>query len=326
MSKNQKNILVTGGAGYIGGHVVKQLAAEGFSPFVYDLARNPYVEKFGPLIQGDVRDTASVIKAMRDHDCAAVMHFAASISVPESVVSPQIYYDNNIVGTLSVLNAMREAGVPHIVFSSTAAVYGVPEHPLIDEDAALDPINPYGRTKLYCENMIADMGRAYGIERIIFRYFNAVGCDPEGKVGFMKAEPSNLVPLVLLTALGKRTHVDILGTDYATLDGTAIRDYVHVSDLARAHVMALRALQKDGQSHTLNLGSGAGYSVREVIEMAEAVTGRSIPTLNAPRRAGDPEKTIAVSDKAYDVLGWRAQHSMEDMIKTAWDWYIKIQS
>lgn len=322
MSKAQNNILVTGGAGYIGGHVVKALKLAGFHPVSvdYNPVAREYIEAFGPVVEADIRDTDGLIDIIKEYDIGAVVHMAASISVPESEEKPELYYDNNVGGTLSVLNAMLATGVKDIVFSSTAAVYGMPDSPNIDENTLPAPLNAYGATKLVCEQMLADIARAHGINAMIFRYFNAVGCDRDGDVGVMQDEPSNLLPVVLQAASGKRDGVEIFGTDYDTPDGTALRDYIHVSDLADAHVKGLKRLQGGKGGDILNLGSGANHSVQQVVDLAREVTGVDFEVRYAPRRAGDSAAVMACPKKAKAVLGWEASFTLKDMIQTAWNW------
>lgn len=322
MSQSQKNILVTGGAGYIGGHVMKALKQAGYNPVAYDLSvkSRAYIEKFGPIIQGDIRDTRGVIDCIQTHDICGVVHMAAWISVPESEELPEKYYDNNAGGTLSVLNAMLQTGVKDIVFSSTAAVYGMPDDSNIHEKTPLKPISTYGTTKLVCEQMLSDMERAHGVNAMVFRYFNAVGCDPDGDVGVMQDDPGNLLPIVVEVAQGKRDCLQIFGTDYETDDGTALRDYVHVSDLADAHVKGLQHLQAGKGSDVFNLGTGQNYSVQHVVDLAKQITNVDFKVEYAARRAGDPAEILACATKAKDVLGWSARYDLRTMIQTAWDW------
>lgn len=323
MSGVQNNILVTGGCGYIGGHVMKALKEAGYNPVAFDInvTHGEYVAPFGTVVEGDILDTAALEQAMRAHDIDGVVHMAAFISVPESEQFPEKYHKNNVEGTASVLRAMKTCGVQQLVFSSTAAVYGFPDNPKIHEDAPTQPMSVYGKTKLLCEEMIADSG----LDAMVFRYFNAAGCDPQGDVGNMQENPGNLLPIVLEAAAGKREGVDIFGHDYDTPDGTALRDYIHVSDLADAHVRAVSYLRAHKGSHILNLGSGANYSVRDIVDLAKDVTNTEFEVRNAPRRAGDPAAILACSDKAEAVLGWKAQYNMREMIQTAWNWVIKVK-
>jgi UDP-glucose-4-epimerase GalE len=316
-------ILVTGGAGYIGSHACKVLARAGYRPIVFDNLSRGQREavRWGPFVEGDLADRARLSAALTEHRAAAVMHFAAYAYVGESVADPALYYGNNLGGTLSLLDAMREAGVDEIVFSSTCATYGIPAAVPIRESAAQRPVNPYGETKLAIERALHWYGEAYGIRSVALRYFNAAGADPEGEIGERHEPETHLVPLVLQAALGRRPQIDIYGTDYPTPDGTAIRDYVHVQDLAIAHLRALERLLAGGGSVGVNLGSGSGHSVREVIAAAEAVTGRKVPARAAPRRPGDPSALVADPSLAADILGWRAQQSdLDTIIRTALAW------
>ena len=325
MSKNKISVLITGGFGYIGSHIAKMLVQQGMRPVIFNRGecKLSYIEQNCDIVTGDIRDTYLLIETIKEHEIEMVIHLGASISVPESLEKPELYYENNVGSTLSVLKAMVATGVKNIVFSSTAAVYGVPKQALIYEDFDTKPINPYGQTKLMCEKMIHDLARAHDLKYVVFRYFNAVGSDPDGDVGSLKAKPSNLFPLAMLAAMGKIDKLDIYGRDYNTHDGTAISDYIHVNDLARAHLAALPYLMVGGDNVVLNLGTGRGHSVMEVIEMVEEISGKKVAYENAPRRKGDPEKTIAVSDKAEKLLNWTAQHSLRDMVVDQWAWLEK---
>jgi UDP-arabinose 4-epimerase len=320
------SILVTGGAGYIGSHACKALARAGYVPVTYDnLSRGHRAAvRWGPLVEGDLNDTARLCAAMAEHRVAAVMHFAAYAYVGESVGNPALYYQNNLCGTVSLLEAMREAGVLEIVFSSTCATYGTPGAVPINETAPQQPVNPYGETKLAIERALHWYGQAYAMRSVSLRYFNAAGADPEGEIGETHEPETHLVPLVLQAALGQRPAIEIYGTDYPTPDGTAIRDYIHVADLADAHLRALERLRAGGASIALNLGTGLGHSVREVIATAEAVSGRKIPARNAPRRSGDPPALVADSRLAAETLGWRATcSSLDTIIRTAFAWHAR---
>jgi UDP-arabinose 4-epimerase len=317
-------ILVTGGAGYIGSHAAKALARAGYEPVTYDnLGRGHRAAvRWGPLVVGDLADRALLADTMRRHKVAAVMHFAAFAYVGESVSEPALYFRNNVANSLNLLEAMEETGVRHIVFSSTCATYGLPEKMPIAEDAPQRPVNPYGESKLMIERMLHWLGGARGLRHAALRYFNAAGADPEGEIGEDHDPETHLIPLVLSAALGKRAAIDIFGTDYPTPDGTAIRDYIHVQDLADAHVLALGHLLKGGNSVALNLGTGAGHSVRAVIDAAERVTGRSIPRREAARRAGDPPTLVADARRAKAALGWTPKLSgLDDIIASAWAWH-----
>jgi UDP-arabinose 4-epimerase len=319
-----QSVLVTGGAGYIGSHTCKVLARAGHQPVVFDNLSRGHREavRWGPLIEGDLADRNRLLTALETHRVAAVMHFAAYAYVGESVADPAMYYRNNLGGSLSLIEAMRETGVDKIVFSSTCATYGIPAGSPISESAPQLPVNPYGETKLAIERALHWYGEAYGLRSASLRYFNAAGADPEGEIGEHHEPETHLVPLVLQTALQQRSHVDIYGTDYPTADGTAIRDYIHVEDLAEAHVRALEHLCAGRESTALNLGTGRGHSVREVIAAAESVCGRAIRQREAPRRAGDPPVLVADPSRAAEQLGWRAHRSdLQTIISTAFAWH-----
>ncbi|MCC6736292.1 MAG: UDP-glucose 4-epimerase GalE [Bauldia sp.] len=317
-------VLVTGGAGYVGSNACKALADAGYLPVTYDsLAMgHEWAVRWGPLERGDIRDEARLGDVMRRHRPEAVLHFAASAYVGESVVHPAEYYSNNIAGSLNLLNMMRREHVDRIVFSSTCAVYGAPEAMPISEGTPTDPINPYGATKRMVERMLADFGHAYGIRSMSLRYFNAAGADPSLEVGEDHDPETHLIPIVLDVAAGTRPFVTVYGTDHPTPDGTCVRDYTHVSDLASAHVLALERLSESGARPAINLGTGNGVSVAEVIESARAVTGRPIATVAGPRRPGDPPTLVADARLAARELGWRPAHpSIEAIISTAWAWH-----
>lgn len=319
-----QSVLVTGGAGYIGCHACKVLARAGYRPVVFDDLSRGHREavRWGPLVEGELGDRERLCAALGTHRVSAVMHFAAYAYVGESVADPAMYYRNNLGGTLSLLEAMRETGVNQIVFSSSCATYGIPDCVPIRETAPQLPVNPYGETKLAIERALGWYGRAYGLRSVVLRYFNAAGADPEGEIGEWHEPETHLVPLVLQAALGQRSRIDIYGTDYPTPDGTAIRDYVHVHDLARAHLQALEHLRAGGESMALNLGTGRGYSVREVVAAAEAVSGRRVPWRDAARRPGDPPALVADPRLAAELLDWRAQLSdLETIIRTAFAWH-----
>jgi UDP-arabinose 4-epimerase len=290
----------------------------------YDCLVNGHREavKWGPLIEADLADTERLADALRRYDVAAVMHFAAFAYVGESVAKPDLYFRNNVVNSLGLLEAMRTRGLKRIVFSSTCATYGHPERMPIAESTHQRPINPYGETKLMVERMLHWYGAAHGFTYASLRYFNAAGADPAGEIGEDHRPETHLIPLVLETALGRRPQIEIYGTDYPTPDGTAIRDYIHVQDLVEAHVLALRLLLKGGLSQTLNLGTGAGHSVREVIDAAERITGRRIPRRETARRPGDPPVLVADARRAREVLGFAPRLSdLDTIIKTAWAWH-----
>jgi UDP-arabinose 4-epimerase len=319
-------ILVTGGAGYIGAHAAKALARAGYRPVVYDnLARGRRAAvRWGPLVEGELADRARLEAAIADHRVSAVMHFAAFAYVGESTTDPALYYRNNLGGSLALLDAMRARGVDKIVFSSTCATYGIPHQVPIPETAPQRPINPYGETKLAIERALHWYGDAYGLRSASLRYFNAAGADADGEIGECHDPETHLVPLVLAAALGRRPAIDIYGIDYPTPDGTAIRDYIHVADLAIAHLRALEHLRAGGESLALNLGTGRGHSVREVIAATEAVSGTKVPAREAPRRAGDPPALVADPARAAQLLGWHTEMSdLETIIRTALAWHAK---
>ncbi len=319
-----ETILVTGGAGYIGSHACKALARAGYRPITYDSLVHGHREavRWGPLVEADLADAARLADTLKRFEVTAVLHFAAFAYVGESVGQPGRYFRNNVANTLTLLEAMRTSAVRHIVFSSTCATYGVPEQVPIPEGAPQRPVNPYGESKLMVERMLHWYGGAHGFTHAVLRYFNAAGADPEGDIGEDHDPETHLIPLVLQAALGERAHIDVLGTDYPTADGTAVRDYIHVQDLAEAHVKALDLLLKGGLSITVNLGTGAGHSVREVIAAAERVTGRRVPRREAPRRFGDPPVLVADPTRASELLGWKPKLSdLDTILKTAWAWH-----
>lgn len=318
------SILVTGGAGYIGSHAAKALARAGFEPVTYDNLGRGHREavRWGPLVEGDLADRALLATTLARYRIAAVMHFAAFAYVGESVNEPELYFRNNVVNSLNLLEAMEGAGVRRIVFSSTCATYGLPDKMPIAEDAPQCPVNPYGESKLMIERMLYWLGEARGLTHAALRYFNAAGADPGGEIGEAHDPETHLIPIVLETARGSRAAVEIFGTDYPTKDGTAIRDYIHVTDLAEAHVLALRHLLAGGASLRLNLGTGDGYSVREVIDAAERITGRAIARREGPRRPGDPPMLVADPGQARTILGWTPRLSgLDEILSTAWAWH-----
>ena len=322
-------VLVTGGAGYIGSHACKVLARAGYRPVVFDNFSRGHREavRWGPLIEGSLAEHGKLAAALARHRISVVMHFAAYAYVGESVTDPALYYANNLGGSLSLLEAMREARVDKIVFSSTCATYGTPAQVPIRETLPQLPVNPYGETKLAIERALHWYGEAYGLRWVSLRYFNAAGADPEGEIGERHEPETHLVPLVLAAALGERPQVEIYGTDYPTPDGTAIRDYIHVQDLAEAHLRALEHLGAGGQSAALNLGTGRGHSVREVIRAAEAVSSKSIPCRETARRLGDPPVLVADPGLAAELLGWRARISdLETIVRTALAWHMSCSA
>ncbi len=322
-------ILVTGGAGYIGSHTCKALARQGFTPVVYDsLARgHDWAVRWGPLETGDVADQARLAEVFRRHKPAAVLHFAGLISVGESVEQPLLYYRENVGGTLALLEAMRAGGVGRLVFSSSAAVYGIPDRVPIPEEAALRPINPYGAGKLMAERLIADAAGAEALDWVALRYFNATGADPEGEIGEAHEPETHLVPRALMAAAGKLPRFEIFGDDYKTPDGTCIRDYIHVADLADAHVAAVRHVLAGRPSQAINVGTGTGHSVREIVDAVKRVTGRDFPCPIGQRRDGDPARLVADGRRAVEVLGFQPRHSTLDQIVThAWTWLTRAKN
>ena len=317
------NILVTGGAGYIGSHTAKALKLAGFAPVVLDDLSHGHrrAVRWGPLIQADVGDAVAVRAALAEVRPAAVIHFAGEISVGESMADPGKYFRANFSNTVTLLGEMHAAGVATLVYSSTAAVYGTPERTPITEDHPLVPINPYGESKLFAERAIARFAGAHGLKWIALRYFNASGADASGEIGEDHDPETHLIPLVIDAALGKRPHIGVFGTDYATPDGTAIRDYIHVSDLADAHVAAVCRLMDGAANGAINVGTGRGQSVREAIAAVERVSGRKGPVRNAPRRAGDPPVLVADPAKARAALGWQATRGIDEIVASALKWH-----
>ena len=321
-----KRILVTGAAGYIGSHTCKALRQAGFEPIGIDNMERSGVHSLPWAIceRVDIRDTATLAHLIERHAPVAVIHFAAYAYVGESVASPALYYGNNTLGTFWLLEALRAAGVDKIVFSSTCATYGVPEHIPITEDHPQHPINPYGASKLMVERMLGDYDRAYGLRFAALRYFNAAGADLDLEIGECHEPETHAIPLAIQAALGERLSFEIYGTDYPTADGTAVRDYIHVWDLARAHVLALEYLLSGGDSVALNLGTGKGISVRELVSTVESVTARSVPVRLTARRDGDPPVLVADPRKAARMLGWRAEITQfADIVHTAVQWQLK---
>lgn len=316
-------VLVTGGAGYIGSHTCKALAQQGCEVTVYDNLCTGFrrLVRWGDFIHGDIRDTAALRAALRQVRPDGVIHFASSIAVGESVLKPGMYYDNNVVGSLSLMQALRDEDVQHVVVSGTAAVYGLPARVPIDEDCPPAPINPYGRTKLIMEWMLEDMRTAHGLNWMSLRYFNAAGADPEGETGECHDPETHLVPNVLRAVLGRIPALRLFGDDYDTPDGTCVRDYIHVSDLASAHVLALRHLRAGGESAAMNFGTGQGISVRGILDAAHKVTGCAVPHTVEGRRAGDPALLVADAGRARRVLGWEPRFAdVESIVQSAWEW------
>ena len=318
-------LLVLGGAGYIGSHTAVELLASGHEVVIVDSLVTGYeaaVPEGASFYQGDIRDYDFLNDLFKKEAIDAVIHFAAFSLVGESVTDPLKYYENNLYGTKVLLKAMIDNGVNKIVFSSTAATYGEPENIPILEDDRTCPTNPYGETKLAMEKMMKWSANAYGLKYVSLRYFNACGAHKSAKIGEAHNPESHLIPLVLQVPNGKRESVSIYGTDYDTPDGTCIRDYIHVTDLAKAHILAVEYLMKGGESNVFNLGNGVGYSVREVIETARKVTGHPIPAVEIPRRAGDPARLVASGEKAKEILGWKPEITeLEDIIRSAWAWH-----
>jgi len=318
------HVLVCGGAGYIGSHMAKWLAARDVAVTVLDNLSTGHREavRWGELVQADLLDPAALERAFAGRRYDAVMHFCARSLVGESMTRPYDYYANNVSGTLNLLRAMQRHGVERLVFSSTAAVFGQPVSDRIDEDHPKAPINPYGASKLMVERMLADAHAAYGLRSVALRYFNAAGASPDGDIGEAHTPETHLIPNVLRAALGTGPALKVFGDDYATADGTCVRDYVHVDDLAQAHLLALGYMDRQPGAHTFNLGNGQGFSVREVIAAAQQVTGRPVPHEIAPRRAGDPAVLVASSDKARRELGWAPQYTeLAPIIESAWRWH-----
>ncbi len=316
-------VLVTGGAGYIGSHACKALARAGFTPVAFDNLSTGWAEavKFGPLAQGDLMDRASIDAALAEHRPVAVMHFAALSLVGESMKDPGLYWRVNVGGALNLIEAACAAGVRNFVFSSTCATYGDQDGVVLDEDTPQRPINAYGGSKRAIEDMLRDYRASHGLNHVIFRYFNVAGADPEGELGEQHWPETHLIPLMLEAVAGKRPALTVFGSDYATRDGTCVRDYVHVTDLTEAHVLGLRWLLDGKESRVFCLGSGTGFTVREVIDASRAVTNRDVPIIEGARRAGDATTLVSGSKRALEELGWEPQRStLRQMIGDAWAW------
>ncbi|MDB9323329.1 MULTISPECIES: UDP-glucose 4-epimerase GalE [Cyanophyceae] len=323
-----KKVLVTGGAGYIGSHVVRKLGEAGYDIVVYDNCStgSPQAVLYGELIVGDLKDSILLSQVFSQHEFTAVLHFAGSLNVPESVSRPLDYYANNTCNTLNLLRCCHKMGVKQIIFSSTASVYGEPEKIPVTEYTPTQPINPYGRSKLACEWLIRDYAQASDLRYVILRYFNVAGAEPGGRLGQMLRDASHLIRVSCDAALQRRTEVKIFGTDFPTPDGTAIRDYIHVEDLAAAHLDALTYLEQGKESQVLNCGYGQGYSVREVIERVKVISGVDFPVIDTERRPGDPACVIAGADKIGKLLGWQPKYNDLDKIVSstlAWEMYQK---
>lgn len=320
----RRTVLVVGGAGYIGSHMVRLLQEAGHEVVVFDNLSNGHAEALGgvELVHGDLLNPEDLGAAFARRDFDSVIHFAALIAVGKSVSAPDRYYANNVTGTLNLLEAMRRAGVNRIVFSSTAAVFGNPQSNPVNETHPLAPISPYGWSKRVIEQVLADMAAAFGLRSVCLRYFNAAGAHPDGRTGPARVHETLLIPLLLQVALGQRDSLAVFGNDYGTRDGTCIRDYIHVLDLAAAHLLALDYMDESPGAHVFNLGNGTGFTTLEVLEAARRVTGRSIPVAMAPRRPGDAASLIADSRRARRLLGWNPRYAaLETIIETAWRWY-----
>jgi UDP-glucose-4-epimerase GalE len=321
-----KNILVTGGAGYIGSHAVKALAREGLQPVVLDnlVAGNRWAAKWGRLIEGDISDEALIRQILARHQIRAVLHFAGSAYIAESIQNPRKYFLNNVTKSLQFLDALLDFDVKQIVFSSTCATYGIPKYLPIDENHPQWPVNPYGESKLFIEKTLKWYGQTHGIRSVILRYFNAAGADPDGEIGEGHDPETHLIPNTIRAALGVTQGVTVFGTDFPTSDGTAVRDYVHVTDLADAHVRAISYLEAGGGNASFNLGTGTGYSVRDVIRCVEQIAGGRISVIEAPRRPGDPATLVASAEAARRVLEWKPNFSsLDEIVATAWKWHAK---
>jgi UDP-glucose-4-epimerase GalE len=319
-----ENVLITGGAGYVGSHTCQALAALGYLPISLDnlVHGHLWAVQWGPFIKGDITDSSVLDQIFLDYQPKAVIHFAAYAYVAESVEHPARYYQNNVAGSITLLEAMRRHGCKNIIFSSSCVTYGIPSQIPIPENHPQLPINPYGRSKLMMEQIITDYGSAYGIRHAILRYFNAAGADPGGYIGEDHDPETHLIPILLQTVQGQRHYTEVYGTDYDTPDGTAIRDYIHVTDLAGAHVLALKYLAQSGQNLCLNLGTGQGRSVMEVIQAVQQVTGKPVAYRTVGRRPGDPPALVAKADRAYSLLGWKPDFGdIQATISTAWNWH-----
>ncbi len=319
----QKKVLVVGGAGYIGSHTCLVLAERGYQPIVFDNLSNGHSEfvRWGPLEEGDIRDRKRLDEVFATHRPDAVLHFAALIEVGESVKDPVAFYENNVVGALTLLSAAMSAGVDAFVFSSTCATYGLPDQVPMDETHRQVPINPYGRTKWIVEQALKDFGTYKGLRSVMLRYFNAAGADPEGRIGEWHSPETHAIPLAIEAALGRRDGFKVFGSDYDTRDGTCVRDYIHVLDLADAHVRAGDYLVEGGETGELNLGTGTGTTVKELLAAISVVSGRPFPVEYVGRRDGDSTSLVADNARAREVLGWQPRFSLEEIIRSAWHWH-----
>lgn len=316
-------ILVVGGAGYIGSHMVKLLSRYGYTVITLDNLATGFRDavKYGEFVEGDIANTELLDHLFAGNEFEAVMHFASYIEVAESVKKPTKYYTNNFSNTLNLLDAMVRHEVGHFIFSSTAAIFGEPHYVPIDENHPKVPINPYGKSKLMVEQALEDYEKAYGLQSVCLRYFNAAGADPDGELGERHIPETHLIPLILQAASGRRDSISIYGHDYDTPDGTCVRDYIHINDLCKAHLLALERLQKGSVSLRYNLGNGAGFSVAEVIEVVRRVTGKAFKVIQSEPRDGDPAQLVADSSRANSDLGWKPEYTeLEDIISHAWKW------
>jgi UDP-glucose 4-epimerase len=322
------NILVAGGAGYIGSHTCFDLFKKGHNPITYDNLSNGHAEfvKWGPLEKGDIRDRENLDDVFRKYQPVAIMHFAAAIEVGESIRNPSSFYDNNVSGSITLIRAAQAAGIDKMVFSSTCATYGVPLSMPMTESHSQSPINPYGRSKLIVEQILKDLDSYQGFRSVILRYFNAAGADPEGQIGERHSPETHAIPLAIETALGRRSNFRVLGTDYDTRDGSCVRDFIHVMDLADAHTRAIEYLLKNGSSVALNLGTGQGTTVKELLAKVECVSGRSFCVNYGPRREGDSPALVADNLLARETLGWTPRHGLDSIIESAWNWHSRSPS
>ena len=318
------NILVTGGAGYIGSHTCKLLFNNGYTPVVIDnlSTGHEWAVKWGPFVKGDISDQSLIKSVVDEYNIKAVIHFAAFAYVGESIENPMKYYNNNVLGTLKLIDAIVNSGVEYFVFSSSCAVYGIPKELPITEDCTTSPINPYGQTKLFTENLLKWYGISYNINWVALRYFNAAGADFDGEIGEVHKPETHLIPLAIFALLGKAPPLKIFGTDYLTKDGSAVRDYIYVNDLADAHVKSLHYLFNGGESNIFNIGNGNGYSVLEIIESIENVVRSTVPTINSDKRIGDPPILVASAEKACNILKWKPRiDNIDEIINSAWEWH-----
>ncbi|MBB3391412.1 UDP-glucose 4-epimerase [Rhizobium sp. BK275] len=320
-----ETVLVVGGAGYIGSHTCLDLANKGYKPVVFDNFSNGHREfvKWGPAEEGDIRDRARLDEVLAKHKPSAILHFAALIEVGESVKDPVSFYENNVIGTLTLLSAAQAAGINAFVFSSTCATYGLPQSVPLDETHRQVPINPYGRTKYIVEQALADYDQYKSLRSVVLRYFNAAGADFEGRIGEWHQPETHAIPLAIDAALGRRQGFKVFGSDYETRDGTCVRDYIHVLDLADAHVRAVEYLLRGGESVALNLGTGTGTTVKELLGAIEDVSKKPFPVEYIGRREGDSHTLVANNDKARDVLGWVPQYDLSQIIQSAWNWHAR---